>query len=259
LSAINAIVTPSAAHLIVDGLCYDKGQVTQVDAQKTFTLQGMRAAIAATGDAKTGYFFRAAIEAEFTRFEDVVAAGSEFFVEGFKAFAHRFCGGNAVSNVVLIGWLESENRPAAFAIDLVEGQGRWRGVSRGGSGVQHGTLEEHPIIAAPCPSLDELLAAQYPLGSASERACPESKLLYMLEIQRRMRAADGNYYVGGQAQLTTITADNVTQRVVHCWPEDQPGELIRPRAIDWQAWRMERRSAGLSRLKRERMRKKMAA
>ena len=55
MSAINAIVTPSAAHLIVDGLCYDKGQVTQVDAQKTFTLQGMRAAIAATGDAKTGF------------------------------------------------------------------------------------------------------------------------------------------------------------------------------------------------------------
>jgi hypothetical protein len=68
-----------------------------------------------------------------------------------------FSSGNEASNVVLIGWLESENRPATFAIDLVEGQGRWRGVSRSGFDVQHGTLEEHPIIAAPCPSLDELL------------------------------------------------------------------------------------------------------
>jgi hypothetical protein len=259
MSAISAIVTPEAAHMIVDGLCYDKGQVTQVDAQKAFTLQGMRAAVAATGDAKTGYFFRAAIEAEFTRFEDVVAAGSEFFIEGFKAFAHRFCGGNAVSNVVLIGWLKRENRPAAYAMDLVEGRGQWRGVSRSGSDAQYGTLEEHPIIAAPCPSLDELLAAQYPLGSDGKHVDPESKLLHMLEVQRRMRAADGNYYVGGQAMLTSITVDNVTQRVVHTWPEDQPGELIRPRAIDWQAWRIERQSAGLSRLKRERMRKKMAA
>jgi len=120
MSAINAIVTTTAAHMLVDGLCYHNGEVTKVDSEKAYVLRGMRAAVAATGDAKTAYFFQAAIEQEFTKFEDVVAAGSEFFVQGFKAFANRFCSGNAVSNVVLIGWLEMENRPAAFGIDLVQ-------------------------------------------------------------------------------------------------------------------------------------------
>ncbi|UPJ53345.1 hypothetical protein IVB30_19735 [Bradyrhizobium sp. 200] len=240
MSAINAIVTPSASYMISDGLRYNNGEVTCVDYDKSFVLRGMRAAVAATGDAKTGHFFRAAIEGEFTHFEDVIAAGSEFFVEGFKAFAHRFCGGNAVSNAVLIGWLESENRPAAFAIDLQEGLGKWGGASRSVPDAQNGVLGEHPIIASPCPSLEELLAAQYPIGSAGDGVSPEAKLLHMLEVQRRMRADDGNYYVGGHALLTSIDASGVRQRVVYRWPNDKVGEVIGPeRDMDWKAFRRE--------------------
>ena len=238
MSAINAIVTPTAAFMISDGLRYNNGEVTCVDFDKSFVLRGVRAAVAATGDAKTGFFFRAAIEDEFKRFDDLVSAGSAFFVEGFRAFAHRFCGGNAVSNVVLIGWLEGENRPAAFAIDLVEGMCQWRGVSSGGCDA-HGTLEEHPVIAAPCPSLDEMLAGGYPLGAAGDCVDPESKLVRMLEIQRRMRADDGKYYVGGLATLTSVTANGVAQRVVHRRP-DKVGEVIKPEPVgDWRVFRRE--------------------
>jgi len=256
MSAINAIVTTTAAHMLVDGLCYHNGEVTKVDSEKAYVLRGMRAAVAATGDAKTAYFFQAAIEQEFTKFEDVVAAGSEFFVQGFKAFANRFCSGNAVSNVVLIGWLEMENRPAAFGIDLVEGAGNWAS-SRRSSGDPIGILAELPIIAVPPPSLDEIMAANYPLGSAGDPVGPEEKILHLMEVQRRIPADDGKFYVGGQAMLTTITAQGVTQRVIRQWPEDKPGELVRPAEIDWAAWREKRATAGMSRLKRKMLLKKM--
>ena len=110
----------------------------------------------------------------------------------------------------------------------------------------------------PPPSREEFQEAGSDLVADVEKVDPESYLLHCMEIQRRKRF-DGRHVVGGLAVLTSITADSVTQRVVHRWPEDQPGELIRPRAINWTAWRMERQSAGLSRLKRERMLKKMAA
>jgi len=232
MSAINAIVTPTEAHMLVDGLCYHNGEVTEVSTEKAFLLRGMRSAIAATGDARTGYFFQAAIEQEFTRFEDVIAAGSEFFVQSFKAFANRFCGGNAVSNVVLIGWFESENRPAAFGIDLVAGCGQWKS-SRRSCDDPIGVLAELPIIAVPPPSLDEIIAANYPIGSAGDAVEPEDKLLHLMELQRRSPADDGKFYVGGQAMLTTITADGITQRVMQRWEEDRIGELVQPVEIDW--------------------------
>jgi hypothetical protein len=97
------------------------------------------------------------------------------------------------------------------------------------------------------------------LGAAGECEDPESKLLRLLEIQRRMQAADGNYYVGGLATLTIATADGISQRVVHRWPEDQPGQKIAPCPIDWTVWMVEREGvdvAGLSRLKQERMLKR---
>ena len=70
---------------------------------------------------------------------------------------------------------------------------------------------------------------------------PEAKLLHMLEIQRRLRADDGNCYVGGNAVLTTVTCAGVTQRVVHRWP-DKVGKPVKPeRDINWKALRRELR------------------
>jgi hypothetical protein len=235
MSAISAITDSNAAYLLVDGLAYDNGEVINVCAEKSFPITGMRAAVAATGDVKTAYFFKVAIENEFSRFDDVVAAGSEFFVHAFKAFAHRFCGGNAVSNVALIGWSESENRPFAFGVDLVEGSGQW--ISSRASNSSIGVLQELPILAVPSPSLEEIKAAQYPLGIAGDHVRPEDKLLHLMEIQRRIPMDDGKIYVGGQAVLTTVNADGVTQRVLHRWEEDKVGEPIKPRPVDWEACR----------------------
>lgn len=91
---------------------------------------------------------------------------------------------------------------------------------------------------------------------------PETELLHLLEIQRRI-PFDGRYYVGGQALLTSIDRSGVHQRIVHKWDEDEPGKVIVPQPIDWAAWLSKRTLtaagidiSGLSRLQRERMLKK---
>jgi hypothetical protein len=255
MSAINAIVDRNAAYLLVDGLTYNNGEVTDVCAEKSYPLTGMKAAVAATGDMHTAYFFKVAIENEFEKFENVIAAGSEFFVDAFKAFSSRFCGGNAVSNVVLVGWLESENRPAAFGVDLVEGWGQWK-CSRRPCDVPIGVLTDLPIIASPPPALDEIKAARYPFGARGNAVRPEDKLLHLMEIQRRIPMDDGKFYVGGKAVLTTVTTEGTTQRVFHTWPEDKVGEPIKPRPIDWESWQEKRATDGMSWLRRQRYLKK---
>jgi len=62
------------------------------------------------------------------------------------------------------------------------------------------------------------------------------------QIQRR-KSFDGRHVVGGHAVLTTITASGVVQRVVHVWPEDQPGKRIEPAPLDWSVWRARRVAA----------------
>jgi hypothetical protein len=67
------------------------------------------------------------------------------------------------------------------------------------------------------------------------------------------------HYIGGCAQLTTITPTGIQQRILTRWDEDKIGELIRPRTIDWAKWRAEHSlatPAGLSPLKRRMLEKK---
>ena len=67
----------------------------------------------------------------------------------------------------------------------------------------------------------------------------------ILELQRRdlHRPEQGEPFsiVGGLA--TTVTADGITQKVFHRWPEDRIGERIAPAPIDWSAWRTRRSRA----------------
>ncbi len=80
----------------------------------------------------------------------------------------------------------------------------------------------------PTPPVEDLLAADWPIGVDRDARNAEADLLHMLEIQRRRPASDGTYYIGGHAVLTTVTADGVTQRVVLRWREDRAGRPVRP-------------------------------
>jgi hypothetical protein len=93
-------------------------------------------------------------------------------------------------------------------------------------------------------------------------------LRFAIECQRHdippsIIPGGGTHFVGGLAQLTTVTPDEIAQRVLDRWP-DKIGEAIQPGPIDWPKWRAERVSRkvaesvpdGLSRLQRERLMKK---
>jgi hypothetical protein len=233
-----------------DGLLYVNGEVVQTDFAKCLPLKGMRAAICATGPASFGYHVAGVLEANCASFDEVVSLSSDWYRGLFDWYANRYRNGNAVATLVMVGWSESENRPACFVIELsTEGSEKER-IRRNSPHTRDEDmaheLTEVPIIANPTPAVDAIKAAGWPLLVEADDRNVEADLLQMLEIQRRMQQEDSKCYVGGQAVLTTVNAKGVTQRVVHTWPEDKVGEAIEPREIDWAKWRMEREEGGLS-------------
>lgn len=261
MSAVNVLVQSDAVHLMTDGLLYADGEVLQTNMQKCIPLKGMRAAIAATGPASFPYLLAEMLEQDCTSFDEVVAKDREWFRGAFDWYVkNERNGANEYATVILIGWLEREDRPACFAIELSNGGEKAEWIERNNPNVDPNSvahdLIELPIIANPMPQVGELIAAGWPIGVDRDKRDAEIDLLHMLEIQRRKRMDDGRYYVGGQAALTTVDRNGVTQRVVHTWAEDKAGKPIIPRPVEWERWRLERQAAGLSRLKRERMVKK---
>jgi hypothetical protein len=91
-------------------------------------------------------------------------------------------------------------------------------------------------------------------------------LLHTIEAQRRdLPFGLEAHFVGGFAQVTTVTPTSIQQRILTRW-DDKTGEPITPGPIDWAKWREQHGvstkqpalPAGLSRLKRQMLEKKAA-
>lgn len=266
MSAINVVVQSGAVHLMTDGLSYENGIPLETDLIKTEVLSGMRAAIAATGPAGFIYFLSEKIAEEFSAFDDLILRGRDRLPSLFADYVakYRDLHEGEIASLVIAGWHEKENRPAAYAIDLHAGGEEKRNFTRRNN--PHISeesivpeLTELNIIAVPCPTSEELVTTGFQISRARDSWNAANDLLHLMNLQRLKKYDDGRHYVGGLITLTTITASGVEQRPVHVWTEDKIGEPIVPQSVDWTAWRLERQGvklAGLSRLQRERMLKK---
>jgi hypothetical protein len=232
MSAINALVQRNAVHMMTDSLLYVKGKVLQTNFPKCLPIRGMRAAVASTGPASFAYLL-AEMLAKCETFDEVVAKDREWWRGAFDWYVeNERNGASEYATVVLIGWLEHENRPAAFAIEISNGGERAEWV-RSNSAYSDPTTVAHdlvelPILANPTPPVEDLVAAGWPIGVAPDDRDAEADLLHMLEIQRRRPASDGLHYIGGHAVMTSVDVNGVSQRVVHSWP-DKAGKRVRPR------------------------------
>jgi hypothetical protein len=245
MSAINALVQSDAVHMMTDSLLYAHGEVLQTDFAKCIPLKGMRAAIASTGPASFSYLLAEMLECSCKTFDEVVAKNRNWFRGAFDWYVeNERAAASEYATVVLVGWLEREDRPACFAIELSNGGEKEEWIRSNSSHVDADSvahdLIELPILANPVPPVEDLLAAGWPIGVDRDKRDAERDLLHLMQIQRQRPASDGRHYVGGQATLTTVTREGVTQRVVHQW-DDRAGEKIVLELIaDWAAWRAAR-------------------
>lgn len=266
MSAINVVVQSNAVHIMTDGLSYENGLPLETDLIKTEVLSGMRAAIAATGPAGFIYFLSEKLVEEFSAFDDLVCRCRDRLPDLFADYVARYrdLHEGEIASLVIAGWHEKTNKPAAYAIDLHAGGDEKRDfVKRNNPHVSEDSnaveLTKLDIIAVPCPTIEELRATGFNITRERDSWDPENDLLRLMNLQRLKKYDDGRHYVGGLVTLTTITEAGVEQRPVHVWNEDKIGKPIVPQSVDWTAWRLERdgvKLTDLSRLQRERMLKK---
>lgn len=261
MTAINVIVQRDAVHMMTDGSVYvTDGTLLETDMCKADVLFNGRAALACTGPSLLGDHISEHLDREFASFNDLVERGESRIEELFRDYVREWRANDAISTLYLIGWHDSQDRPAAYGMDMSTGGAKEAGVLKNQPHI--GDVEKFKIFEVPCgatppPSMDHYAAASYDLSTNLHEVNAEIDLLHQMEIQRRI-AYDGLHYVGGNALMTSIDRTGITQRVVHTWPEDKVGEVIQPLPIDYKQWLAEKKFGGLSRLQRERMVKKAA-
>jgi hypothetical protein len=69
----------------------------------------------------------------------------------------------------------------------------------------------------------------------------------IIEMQRHMNLPPEIGGIGGFAQIATVSAIGIEQRIIQRWPEDRVGAQLRPAPINWAEWHASnpRSSSGL--------------
>jgi hypothetical protein len=212
----------------------------------------------------------------FQSFDSLIAYGGEELEQLVERYQELFPPEIEIAfEMIVAGWSAEQNAPEAYVIYAVDDA-----YTPADMTAEERTQLPEPFkfcrlpnaIYGPRITDEDMLRSGLPgidVNDAPENAV--DLMRHAIEVQRHhvpdvIEEGEGTHFVGGFVQLTTVTPNGITQRVLDRWP-DEIGETIKPGPIDWPKWRAERASrrvaaalaqapGGLSRLQRERMEKK---
>lgn len=219
LSALNCFITDSAYYLYTDGATYDEstgGHVMGV-ASKVFALPQYNAVVGFVGVGWSNVMLYVHLgEKRFSGFDDLREAFAgqvrETVIRSAEQPQMRDWG---PTSMVLMGWSEKSNRPAATIVDVYDSA--------------HGkAFTPRDITDLRHPVAD---------GFSFDPQHAERDGLALMEAQRRMELqavlnpAWVGHYVGGFCQQTVVTAEGIFTRNLKTWP-DRIGKVINPKRDD---------------------------
>ena len=220
MSAINALVQNNAVHMLTDGAAYFQDRTFQFLATKILPFPHLRCAVAVRGPAMAVPMLSSILgHAETYDARKVAATEALNTAESMCAPIFDACCTGADFEVV-VGGITDDGVPDAY---LVASHDRY--------GFEPWKVT--PVEGLTClpndPKLHAKIIASLPAGATPDDLDPVRDGLAIMELQRRNPAAstegDDRCAVGGFAQLTTITANEITTRVIRRWP-DQVGRVI---------------------------------
>lgn len=235
MSSYAIIRQGEAVHAITDGASYNPdGTLRATDAVKCLQLGHMPAIVTSRGPAKIARMIaETAASPELAPYRPDFEMFLTIVPEIMPALEAKLVAKGLTTEfeVVFAGWLEDDERLGIF---------HWRNtdVAFGGDLGPARTLNEitHDDLFAPMPDVAHLQATGFHLDSLAGFD-PEHHGLQLIEAQRRVRAMgsgqvpEGTFLVGGQAMLTTVTRDGVTQKRLKQWSADKVGGKIRPELV----------------------------
>jgi hypothetical protein len=224
MSAINVIVQETAVHLLTDGAAYQMDGTISAIGPKVALMPHLNCAVAFRGPAPARAILAELISVEAHTFDELRDSIGSLMQKAAGVFAPIFqqCGAGPDFEVVVAGW--SGDGPAAY---MVASHGR------------HGDPWEIIPLTGLCITpanavIHERMLAALPNGLTDDDVDPVVHGLAIMGIQRAYlienHGIDGRFCAAaGFAQLTTVTAEAVTSRVIHRWP-DKIGEPTMPAA-----------------------------
>jgi hypothetical protein len=235
-------------HVLTDAALYRDGAVVSF-ANKSAPLPQWPGIVTATGSAFNTILFRAGLAEKFATWDEMIAGAEGELPQMVKDY------GMSWSTVVLAG-ISKERGPEIYQFSndaLLPAHISQAEVDACPYfGEPYKLMRLPDTIMTPPVSAETVIAANF--EGIDVEADPELVTWSMrkhLAMQRAMPLPDGVGGIGGFAELTTVSAEGVTQCVIERWPEDKVGAPLHHGPIDWTQWHADNPKPGMSRLRRD--------
>jgi hypothetical protein len=253
---------------VSDGAVYLQDGTVKGFASKVAPVPHWPGAIASRGDGLAGTILKQEISQRLPTFDAAVEGVEAILPDILWEYSSL-----RSAELIIAGWSEKRQAPEAYTIhtainddDIPAGMTREQADAAKASGALAKPLVLKRLsnaTAGPALTLDIMIASgfdNFDIDADPTKLIADLRLV--LECQRHMplehvKEGEGRYYVGGFAQVTTVSPEGITQRILDRWPEDKLGEKIDPGAPDWPALRAKILGAPkVSRLRRHMAEKK---
>lgn len=264
MTAINIVAQPKfgCIHIATDAAIYETGIGVTSFSAKVFPIPHLSAVITGVGARNPIFAFASVLSmttaAENTSFDAMIAAAPAVL----PALAQS-CEWPLGSQINIAGLSETrgpesyvfrigDDLPVTVTRDEAEASPYW------GAPGQLFLLPNE--ISTPGAAFSDIIASDYEGIDVDDD--PEIVIWQMrklLELQRQLAWSISHGAVGGFGQITTISADGITQRMLQRWPDAAGAGDIFPAPIDWKQWHLDNPKPGsMSRLKRSIFERKAA-
>lgn len=248
MSSIVLLKQNDAVHAVTDGATYSAAGTLIAVLPKVMTIPHLNAAIYTRGPAYQSWNLGIEIASSCRDFDtakrELQSIAPGYFIKNEEALRVT---GYPDLEVFFFGWAEGAAVPSAWYMrcGFPDSEFHSDTAKPGYRPEPFKFVEVGKFVASPGVERKNMIAAGFPVEVAAEDLIPEIDLLHMIEMQRhfpsplsmRTQFKDRNQAnVGGYAQLTSIYADRIEQRILAQW-NDRVGSPIMPGEMDWKQWR----------------------
>jgi hypothetical protein len=245
MTAINFVRRRDGLHFITDGASYLLDGTLVAIGSKVHVLEHLPAVIAIRGPTIAGPILSGVFRERYATFDALVDDVEELLPDLYERSLHLFADAQTELEVYIGGWSEARRRYEVYSINTYDQSERLAeyadeiGIETKFAPPFKLLHVDTEVFIAPClpEGAIERGFGEKPFSSVD--AIPiDAFARTILELQRERKLAlfpdmPAAHYVGGFAEVTTVTRDRVESRVIHRWDDDVVGELIEPEPIDW--------------------------
>jgi hypothetical protein len=236
-------------HLATDAAMYRQDQCVVAFGTKVAPISHWPGVVTCTGNAAAVPLFGWALAKQFASWDEMVEGADA----GLSRLADIVAEYGLSHAAVLLAGISAKRGPEAYTFQTTETlpPGVTQEEAKASPYFQppYVLVKLPDVIMTPVAPPEMAIAAGY--EGIDVDADPEAvvwSIRKVLAMQRHMPLPDGIGGIGGFAELTTVSAEGVTQRVIDRWPGDKIGAPLHHSSIDWDRWHTEH---PMSRAKRE--------